>query len=64
VRSETTNYVLTGTTMGNALGATATATGWIQTANEYIPLIMAGVAIAVVIIQGITVYIHWNNRKR
>jgi len=50
--------------MGNAGGATATATGWIQTTNEYIPIVMAGVAILVVIIQGITVWIQWNNRKR
>lgn len=50
--------------MGNASGATVTATGWIQTTNEYIPIVMAGVAILVVIIQTITVWIQWNNRRK
>lgn len=64
MRSATINFALTTMSLGNASGATVTATGWVQTTNEYIPFVMAVVAILVVIIQGITVWIQWINRKR
>ncbi len=61
MRLETINYSATGTAVGSGLGATATATGWIATTNEYIPLTMGVVAILGLVISFLT---HLEKRKQ
>ena len=61
MRIESVNYTATGTPVLSGGAATVTANGWITTANEYIPLVMAIVAIASTIVSILT---YLQNKKK
>lgn len=54
---ENVNYAATGSAIINGAGATATATGWIGTVNEFVPPVMAAVAIISALVSVLTYFL-------